>query len=157
MIPSWEDLQKHKEIIPEINPAAVIAMLRIKQAAEEIQQGVLDVLQSEHHLSEGKFCVLVVLHQHQTGIAPSVLAEKVGVTRATVSMERAAELGEPCIFVVVNAPTALIRLRWRAWRESVLHRNTRRKESVFSVHYKAVNMPHPSGCFLSRIFIWYYH
>ena len=85
MIPSWEDLQKHKEIIPEINPAAVIAMLRIKQAAEEIQQGVLDVLQSEHHLSEGKFCVLVVLHQHQTGIAPSVLAEKVGVTRATIS------------------------------------------------------------------------
>ena len=77
MIPSWEDLQKHKEIIPEINPAAVIAMLRIKQAAEEIQQGVLDVLQSEH--------VLVVLHQHQTGIAPSVLAEKVGVTRATIS------------------------------------------------------------------------
>jgi DNA-binding MarR family transcriptional regulator len=85
MIPSWEDLQKHKEIIPEINPAAVIAMLRIKQAAEEIQQGVLDVLQSEYHLSEGKFCVLVVLHQHQTGIAPSVLAEKVGVTRATIS------------------------------------------------------------------------
>lgn len=86
MIPSWEDLQKHKEIIPEINPAAVIAMLRIKQAAEEIQQGVLDVLQREHHLSEGKFCVLVVLHQHsREGIAPSVLAEKVGVTRATIS------------------------------------------------------------------------
>ena len=85
MIPSWEDLQKHKEIIPEINPAAVIAMLRIKQAAEEIQQGILDILQSEYHLSEGKFCVLVVLHQHNEGIAPSVLAEKVGVTRATIS------------------------------------------------------------------------
>ena len=85
MIPSWEDLQKHKEIIPEINPAAVIAMLRIKQAAEEIQQGILDILQSEYHLSEGKFCVLVVLHQHTEGIAPSVLAEKVGVTRATIS------------------------------------------------------------------------
>ena len=85
MIPSWDDLQKHKESIPEINPAAVIAMLRIKQAAEEIQQGILDLLQTEYHLSEGKFCVLVVLHQHPEGVAPSMLAEKVGVTRATIS------------------------------------------------------------------------
>ncbi len=38
-------------------------------------------------------------------------AKRRGVTRATVSMERAAELGEPCIFAVGNAPTALIRLR----------------------------------------------
>jgi DNA-binding MarR family transcriptional regulator len=85
MIPTWEELQKHRELVAEINPSAVIAMLRIKQAAEEIQQGILDILQSEYHLSEGKFCVLVVLHQHGEGIAPSVLAEKVGVTRATIS------------------------------------------------------------------------
>ena len=85
MIPTWEELQSHRELVAEINPSAVIAMLRIKQAAEEIQQGILDILQSEYHLSEGKFCVLVVLHQHGEGIAPSVLAEKVGVTRATIS------------------------------------------------------------------------
>lgn len=85
MIPTWEELQRHRELVAEINPSAVIAMLRIKQAAEEIQQGILDILQSEYHLSEGKFCVLVVLHQHREGIAPSVLAEKVGVTRATIS------------------------------------------------------------------------
>ena len=85
MIPSWEDLQRHEEIIPEINPAAVIAMLRVRQAAEEIQHGILDVLQRDYHLSEGKFCVLIVLHQNRAGLAPSVLAEKVGVTRATIS------------------------------------------------------------------------
>lgn len=86
MIPTWEELQRHKQIIPEIDPAAVIAMLRIKQAGEEIKQEILDVLQREHHLSDGKFCVLVVLHQNQArGLAPSVLAEKVGVTRATIS------------------------------------------------------------------------
>ena len=33
-----------------------------------------------------------------------------GVTRATVSMERAAKLEEPVIFAVGNAPTALVRL-----------------------------------------------
>ena len=85
MIPTWEELQKHRELVAEINPSAVIVMLRIKQAAEEIQQEIMDVLQAEYHLSEGKFCVLVVLHQHGEGIAPSVLAEKVGVTRATIS------------------------------------------------------------------------
>ena len=33
-----------------------------------------------------------------------------GVTRALVSMEKAAKLGEPLIFAIGNAPTALIRL-----------------------------------------------
>ena len=86
IIPAWEELERHKRIIPEINPAAVIAMLGIKMVGEEIQQSILDVLQKEYNLSEGKFCALVVLHQHgETGIAPSELAEKVGVTRATIS------------------------------------------------------------------------
>lgn len=34
-----------------------------------------------------------------------------GVTRAIVSMERAARLKKPCIFAIGNAPTALISLR----------------------------------------------
>lgn len=35
-------------------------------------------------------------------------AKQRGVTRAIVSMERAAELPKPCIFAIGNAPTALI-------------------------------------------------
>ncbi|WP_303105314.1 MarR family winged helix-turn-helix transcriptional regulator [uncultured Mitsuokella sp.] len=85
MLPSWEELARHKKIIPEINPSAVIAMLEIKQAGEEVQQSVMDVLQREYHLSEGKFCLLIVLHQHPQGIAPSQVAAKVGVAKATVS------------------------------------------------------------------------
>ncbi len=43
---------------------------------------------------------------------PDVAAEakERGVTRATVSMEKAAKLEKPCIFAVGNAPTALIAL-----------------------------------------------
>lgn len=43
---------------------------------------------------------------------PDVAAEAKarGVTRAIVSMERAAQLPKPCIFAIGNAPTALIRL-----------------------------------------------
>lgn len=37
-------------------------------------------------------------------------AKKRGVTRAIVSMERAAKLEKPCIFAIGNAPTALIQL-----------------------------------------------
>lgn len=33
-----------------------------------------------------------------------------GITRAMVSMEQAAKLGQPCIFAIGNAPTALISL-----------------------------------------------
>ncbi len=44
---------------------------------------------------------------------PDVAAEarSRGVTRALVSMEKAARLGEPVIFAIGNAPTALIRIR----------------------------------------------
>ncbi len=38
-------------------------------------------------------------------------ASKLKVTRAAVSMEKAAEIGEPTIFAIGNAPTALIKLR----------------------------------------------
>ena len=37
-------------------------------------------------------------------------AKQRGITRAIVSMERAAKLGNPCIFAIGNAPTALITL-----------------------------------------------
>ena len=37
-------------------------------------------------------------------------AKERGVTRAIVSMERAAKLPKPCIFAIGNAPTALISL-----------------------------------------------
>lgn len=37
-------------------------------------------------------------------------AKERGITRATVSMERAANLPKPCIFVIGNAPTALVSL-----------------------------------------------
>lgn len=86
MIPSREELERHQKLVPEINPSAVIAMLGIRTAAEEIQQSIMSVLQKRYNLSEGKFCALIVLHQHgAAGVAPSGLAAKIGVTRATIS------------------------------------------------------------------------
>ena len=51
-------------------------------------------------------------HVHCFMSDPDVAAEarERGVTRAMVSMERAAKLPKPCIFAIGNAPTALISL-----------------------------------------------
>ena len=83
--PSRETLQKHAELIPEINPSSVIAMLRVLEASSAIQHAIIDILEKEHQLSEGKLCVMIILHQTLEGVAPSQLAEQAGVTRATIS------------------------------------------------------------------------
>lgn len=83
--PTREELEKHARIIPEIEPSAVLAMLRISQAAEIIRSSINDVLAKQYHLSQGKLRVMIVLHQSPEGIAPSQLAEKTGVTRATIT------------------------------------------------------------------------
>ena len=51
-------------------------------------------------------------HVHCFMSDPEVAAEarERGVTRAMVSMERAAKLEKPCVFAIGNAPTALISL-----------------------------------------------
>lgn len=51
-------------------------------------------------------------HVHCFMSDPDVAAEakERGITRAIVSMERAAQLPKPCIFAIGNAPTALISL-----------------------------------------------
>lgn len=38
--PTREELKKHARIIPEIEPSAVLAMLRISQAAEIIRSSI---------------------------------------------------------------------------------------------------------------------
>ena len=46
-------------------------------------------------------------------------AKAKGVTRASVSMERAAALGKPLIYAIGNAPTALVRL-YELWQAGTL-------------------------------------
>lgn len=68
--PTREGLERHAQIIPEIEPSAVLAMLRISQAAEIIRSSINDVLTKQYHLSQGKLRVMIVLHQNPEGIAP---------------------------------------------------------------------------------------
>ena len=106
MLPSRESLVRHAEKIPEINPSEVIAMLRVMQAAGEIQHAIIDVLEKEHQLSEGKLCVLIVLHQEQDGLAPSVLAKHAGVSRATISVMLRRMIRDGLVFTALDAEDA---------------------------------------------------
>lgn len=86
MMPSLADLKRHARTVPEIRPNEVLAMLTILQTAGTIQSRIMDVLQRDYRISEGKLYVLIQLHQNPEGLAPSLLAERAGITRASVSV-----------------------------------------------------------------------
>ncbi len=69
-------------------------------------------------------------------------AKERGVTRATVSMERAAELSAPIIFAVGNAPTALISLY------EMMEKGIYRPEFVIGVPVGFVNVVAAKELFL---------
>lgn len=46
VFPTRKELEKYAEKIPEIEPSAVLAMLRISQAAEYVRAAINDVLAS---------------------------------------------------------------------------------------------------------------
>lgn len=86
IIPTIDELKEHAKKIPEINPSSVIAMLIVKQVANDIQHEIFDILQEKYQLSEGKLHVMIILHQQKDLITPSLLAQKAGVTKATISI-----------------------------------------------------------------------
>ncbi|MBQ9304864.1 precorrin-8X methylmutase [Butyrivibrio sp.] len=70
------------------------------------------------------------------------IAKQRGVTRATVSMERAAELNVPIIFAIGNAPTALISLY------EMMEKGIYRPEFVIGVPVGFVNVVAAKELFL---------
>lgn len=85
VMPTIEELEKRRGRISEIDPSAVLSMLEVMQLAELIRRQVHDVLEHEHHISEGKLRILLVLEQSAGSVKPSALARIIGVTKATVS------------------------------------------------------------------------
>lgn len=83
--PNREALRQYARQSPEMDISAVEVLLQILQTSLEIHQQVYAVLEKRHMVSEGKLMVMMILYQEPLGLAPSVLAEKVGVTRATIS------------------------------------------------------------------------
>jgi hypothetical protein len=64
VFPIRKELESIQHRIPEINPAAVMAMLRILQTSTAIRDQIFVQLEQKHQLSEGKLSVMMVLYEH---------------------------------------------------------------------------------------------
>ena len=86
----------------------------VKLALEALQKGACIVTDTQmgkagiHKKSLSKYGGEVYCFMSDEGVAKT--AEKNGTTRASASMDKAAQLKKPLIFAIGNAPTALIRL-----------------------------------------------
>ena len=83
----------------------VANMLRLLKLPKAVQQYVID-----KQLSMGHVRALLGIKDATQIEDVAKKAKEMGSTRATASMDKAAELGKPLIFAIGNAPTALVRL-----------------------------------------------
>ncbi|MDR3590688.1 MAG: MarR family transcriptional regulator [Negativicutes bacterium] len=84
-MPTREALLQFAKLIPEIDVSSVEVLLQFLRAFLEIQHSIFDVLEKKNKISDGKLTVMIILYQSPKGMAPSKLAERACVTRATIS------------------------------------------------------------------------
>lgn len=82
--------QKHLALLEEAERRAVAPTDNIRACFELLAlTGAIDrdcaVRLARHRLSEGKFVLLFLLHDKPEGLSPHELAERAGVTRATIT------------------------------------------------------------------------
>ncbi|HEY7115536.1 MAG TPA: MarR family transcriptional regulator [Tepidisphaeraceae bacterium] len=84
-LPKYESIRKQSERYPQIDPRAVEAFLVLWRTATDTLSAFECYLQ-KHGMSQGKFTVLMILNRHpEVGVNPSELADRAGVTRATMT------------------------------------------------------------------------
>jgi DNA-binding MarR family transcriptional regulator len=93
-LPKYDTLQRFADRYAEMDVSAVQTFLMLLRVASDVIEN-LDACLSRHDLLQGRWWVLILLMREQNLTAsPSVLADKAGVTRATMtglldSLERA--------------------------------------------------------------------
>ena len=84
-LPSVETLEKFAARYPEADVAAISSFLHLLRVATDLSLA-LDACLSEHGLLQGRWWVLILLMREDNKTStPSLLAEKAGVTRATMT------------------------------------------------------------------------
>jgi DNA-binding MarR family transcriptional regulator len=84
-LPKYECIRQRSERYPEIDPRAVEAFLWLLRTATDTLSAFECFLQ-HFGMSQGKFTVLMLLNRNpEQGVNPSELAERAGVTRATMT------------------------------------------------------------------------
>lgn len=84
-MPNYETLQRFAERYPELDPEALGASLTLLCVGTQLQEAFCAHF-ARHGLSHGRFRVLVMLLRgDEQGLSPAELAERTGVTRATMT------------------------------------------------------------------------
>lgn len=84
-LPKYESIRQQAQRYPQIDPRAVESFLVLLRVASDVLGGIESYL-ALHGMSQGKFTVLMVLNRNpQAGQNPSELADRCGVTRATMT------------------------------------------------------------------------
>src|SRR4051794_21098432 len=84
-LPKYEALRQRAARYPEIDPRAFEAFLVLMRVGTDLLDGLEAYLASKG-MSQGKFTILMLLNRDpDLGVSPSDLAERSGVTRATIT------------------------------------------------------------------------
>lgn len=84
-LPTQEDIQvTASELVPQSDPGILYTNLLFMKVATELENHFENVL-SNYNLSSGRFTLLYMLNYAPDGLLPSELAQKAGVTQATIS------------------------------------------------------------------------
>ena len=84
-LPTPDILRRFAQRYPDADVTAVTGFLTLLRTATELSQA-LDAFLARHGLLQGRWWVLILLFREETlESSPSVLAEKAGVTRATMT------------------------------------------------------------------------
>src|SRR5208282_2297102 len=69
---------------PDLEPGAVETYLLILKVASDIIARI-NAEMAQNNMSQGKLCVMMQISIEPSGISPSDLADRIGVTRATIT------------------------------------------------------------------------
>src|SRR3954471_1940491 len=84
-LPKYEALRQRAARYPEIDPRAFEAFLVLLRVGSDVLDA-LEAFLASRGMSQGKFTILMLLNRDPSvGVSPSELAERSGVTRATIT------------------------------------------------------------------------
>lgn len=84
-LPSQDVLKKFAQRYPEADVTAIASFLMLLRVATDLSVA-LDACLSEHDLLQGRWWVLILLmREEDLTSTPSLLAEKIGITRASMT------------------------------------------------------------------------
>jgi len=84
-VPRFDFIERYAGKYPELDPEAMRTYLTVRKLTARLDHA-LDAHLARHHLSFGRFMVLVnLLHAEGHSLAPAALSDVCGVTRATMT------------------------------------------------------------------------